>query len=257
AMRVKLPVALVRELTRNLERLSAAGMCRFYGTPFELYYALLARTWCEEVRHGVDACRVLAADPHAVLTGDYRRLSLEVHLLPDGRFRRELCGPTDLSPPIDEATDRSQQLACGTVREVSGQMTAAAGPCPHLMLLEWAQRIAFTRLEYAQGQTPSESRLRDTHEATARISVALLAEQFGWASPMPLQADSPADYERLHEWAAMLCRLGPNNLRLALKAIYQREFVHGRIDEPPFGEISEDGSWHPRPGPDPAGAATA
>jgi hypothetical protein len=114
-----------------------------------------------------------------------------------------------------------------------------------MLLLEWRQQIALAGLDDAK----DGERAATPHQAAARIAIALLAEHFGSASHLPLNAASPSDDQQLDFLAEGLYLRPSEELRLALKAIYRREFVYGEIDEPPFMEIGPSGDCVPRPLP--------
>ena len=234
----------------------AAATCRLFPNTYRMFQTLVHRGWCEEVRHGIDCKRVLRGAPDAVVTGDYYSRVPEVLLPSGGRLWREVWEPVADGAAV--GVDERQLQAVRTIQEVSGQLTAAAaGPVPQLLLFEWKQWIERALLELFQGRVPEDSKLPAPHETAARIAIALLAEQLQLAPPAPLHAAARTDYERLDSLVAVLLRRRGNELRLALKEIYRREFVYNQIDEPPFPAIGPKGEYLPRPAPDASAAVEA
>jgi hypothetical protein len=211
---------------------------RFPETP-DLCHAYYRRVLAEELRHGMDGLR---AGPDRGGADSARRFA-DTLFRPEGRLRRWFDAAEGGPQPLLWGEPLEPQQVLG---EVSAQLTAAALPDPPLLLREWASKMAYRGSEVDDPRRRhAVLREHPEHTLAAVLGTALLRERLdGVPFPSGQELVEP-DFAAAATAAWALGGRQAPELRLALKAIYQDEFVYP-IDEPPFPEILGDGKLRDR-----------
>lgn len=254
---------------KNLEMLptlsgklfSQYGISTSYRQPLIAFYETLVRRFkdpallqkdlvegalFEELRHGVDRFLVMGEelepeDRVVITTQDLFFRFAEGQLSANGNLRKD----------FGKQKNRGKDHAIGYARlvtELSGQLANAAFISdPNLMLDSWIMRFVELAWEGPGEEYPE-------HAYSAIAATLLLADQVkqtgevSWPFEISLEegvfAKDP-NIEQIYSMVLALGELPPKRLRLAIKAVYNREFIHS-IDELPFPEIGPDGTLNPR-----------
>lgn len=223
-----------------------------------MYAEMEARTLLEELRHGIDAKRARALMGADIPKYGYYPAFANAMLSPQGQMRAVFEACED---------ENEKMIFGGAISELSAQMTAAAlSPNHTLMLSEW-RKFAFER---SHRQFDPDNPRGLVHGEASAYALLLLGQEMNMIPPataalqprglvrllsmlkhffsgkkMPLSFQEP-DYRRLLKVADELLQRSPQEIRIALKNIYSREFALGQIDEYPFYEITSDGEIQPR-----------
>lgn len=212
-----------------------------YPKAQDLFHTLFLRVLSEEVRHGMDAQRA----GHVVDDPRYPRRLVETLLRPDGRLRCWFDEP--------EWHHGAPPLLCGqpldvrsVVSELSAQLTAAAMPDPALMIREWGHKLARHAI-YAGDRRHLDRALKHhaEHALVSLLCTALLREHLQGVALPPWRELAEPDFEAAAACAWQLGNRTSNELRSALKAIFQEHFIYP-IDEAPFAEITSEGNLRNR-----------
>jgi hypothetical protein len=210
------------------------------------------RTLIEELSDAIHALRAGLDVPSFECYEDHLIRLGETLLAPEGKLRREIWNAEAQGLDPDLADPRAMTgRGCG---KLAAQMTAAAvGPDPYLVLLEWLYWVRVI----SQGPTdqPLEELLKVVrtdmpHLMAAAMGIILLADELALPHSLSLGGVWFADNLRsqcclLEEVVERLLDRRRSEIRLALKAVFQREFGHA-IDEAPFSGIDGAGKLVPR-----------
>ncbi|MEX2119861.1 MAG: hypothetical protein WD847_09720 [Pirellulales bacterium] len=218
------------------------------------------RTLIEELSHAIHALRAGLDVPSFECYDDHLIRLGETLLAPEGRLRREIWNTAaqGLDPDLADPRARTGQ-SCG---KLAAQMTAAAvGSDPYLVLLEWLYWVRV--ISHGPTDQPLEELLKVVrtdmpHLMAAAMGIILLADELALPHRLSLGGVRFADKLQsqcclLEELVEKLLDRRRSEIRLALKAVFQREFGHA-IDEAPFSQIDSAGKLLPRPASGSAGA---
>lgn len=223
-----------------------------YGHAAEYLPVQLNQEILEEVRHALDTMRVeiQAGKSFPQKSVEFQERFAQTHLPPGGLLRRILWQDKILDEHPPES-DIHKTLAGKILMELSAELTkAASADDPMEVIGNWL--VSYDRLaKQQQPGAPWKVRRPEQFQTviyggTKLSAFLLLVEQLGvgqvsWDS----RGWQKVPPEQLASWALAIAQRQPEEIRLALKAVYAREFNYP-LDEPPFPEIRPDGTLAPR-----------
>ncbi len=231
-------------LDRAVSRIFAV-VRQYYASPDEVQRFLEADSLFEELRHGLDFTRVerQAGRSYGGLDIHFQERFIAHQIRPEGHLRAMWDHLGEIFPTTGVDGENVKALHAHALFEISGQMTAAAaGTNPRYSVAKWLQvnRMAAAMLGTAVFEQKGYQIA--VYNTAALLAIHLIAHELGMteapSNPSGWLMLTNAQVASLSE---AIIEEPPERIRLAMKAVYEHEFVDP-IDEPPFPGIAQDGS---------------